>query len=215
MNFKTMLALSVAILFVSSPSWAQRDTTKTAGSSPQSTMARFEIIPMGGYVWTVSQGATYRGFAGDIDLESNGYWGVAVDINVHPFMQGRLLYRRQDTKLIFRRAGGVTEDLGDMAVEYWHIGGVKGITKGNVKPFTSLTLGGTRYVSGGEDNWKFSVLISLGAKIYLNERIGLMVAGQMPFSFTGAWLGIGTGGASLGGTGIAQFDVTAGLTVSI
>jgi hypothetical protein len=34
-----------------------------------------------------------------------------------------------------------------MAVEYWHIGAVKGMTKGNVKPFTGLTLGGTRYGS--------------------------------------------------------------------
>jgi len=169
---------------------------------------------MGGYVWTVSQGGTYNGNSGDMDLESGGFYGIAADIYAVPVLQVRLLYRRQDTKLTFKQAG-VTETLGDMSVEYWHIGGVKGIQKGKVKPYGSLTLGGTRYVVDSEDSWKFSILLSLGAKIYINPKIGLMVAGQMPYTFTDAFLGIGTGGLSIGGSGIAQFDLVVGLMITL
>jgi hypothetical protein len=87
---------------------------------------------------------------------------------------------------------------------------------GNVMPYTGLTLGATRYFADGiDDDWKFSIILSLGAKVYLNEKIGLMVGGQMPYTFTDAFLGIGTGGLSLGGYGIIQFDVVAGLIIAI
>ena len=216
MNCKTMLILIVGLLVFSSPAWAQRGSTSTSGSSPQQAPPpRVDIIPMGGYVWTVSQSATYSGFGGDMDIKSDGFWGIALDIYKVPAVQIRLLYRRQDSQLEFRRAGGITDDLGDVAVEYWHIGAVKGIQKGNVKPFTTLTLGGTRYVFDSGDDWKFSIILGLGAKIHLKEKLGLMITGQMPYSFTSAFLGIGTGGLSVGGSGIAQFDVAAGLVITL
>ena len=200
---------------LASPSWAQQDTTWTASSTPkQAKPPRLDIIPMGGYVWTVSQSATYNLTSGDMDLKNSGFYGLAVDIYAVPFMQIRLLYRRQDTQLTFKRAG-ITEDLGDIAVEYWHIGAIKGMQKGKVKPFTGLSLGGTRYAYDSGDDWKFSIILSLGAKIYLNDRIGIMATGQMPFSFTSAFLGIGTGGLSVGGSGIAQFDLGAGLIITL
>jgi hypothetical protein len=170
---------------------------------------------MGGYVWTVSRSASYNLNGGDVDLKSGGYYGIAVDIYAVFFMQVRLLYRRQDTQLVFKRGGGVTEDIGDMAVEYWHVGAVKGIQRGKVLPFTTFSLGGTRFAYDGGDDWKFSVLLGLGAKIHINEKIGLMVAGQMPLSFTDTFVGIGTGGVSLGGSGITQFDLTAGLMITL
>ena len=90
------------------------------------------------------------------------------------------------------------------------------MTNGNTMPFTGLSLGATRYiVDGFDDEWKFSIILSIGAKVYLNERIGLMVSGQMPYTFTDTFVGIGTGGFSLGGYGIAQFDVLAGLIIML
>jgi hypothetical protein len=214
-NYKIALTLIAGFLMFSSPSWAQQDTTGTVASKPKQARApRLDIIPMGGYVWTLSQSATYNLNSGDIDIKSGGFYGLAVDIYAMPFMQVRLLYRRQDSQLTFKR-GGITEELGDVAVEYWHVGAIKGMQKGKVKPFTGLSLGATRFDFDREDDWKFSIILSLGAKIYLNDKIGVMVAGQMPFSFTGAFVGIGTGGVSLGGTGIAQFDVAAGLIITL
>ena len=65
------------------------------------------------------------------------------------------------------------------------------------------------------DDWKFSIILSLGAKIYVHEKIGFMLAGQMPWTFTDAFLGIGTGGLSIGGSGIVQFDLAAGLMITL
>ena len=113
------------------------------------------------------------------------------------------------------KQAGITDDLGAIGVEYWHVGAVGGMRNGNVMPYTSLTLGTTRYILDYGDEWKFSIILSVGAKVYLNERIGLMVGGQMPFTFTNAFLGIGTGGMSIGGTGIVQLDLVAGLIIAI
>ena len=213
MNCKTTLILIVGLLIFSSPAWAQQDTTRTVARKPKPSAPRLDIIPMGGYVWTISQGAVINGFGGDIDFKSSSFYGIAVDLYAAPGIQGRLLYRRQETKLTFKRLGATTE-LADVSIDFWHIGVVKGITKGKVKPFTSFTIGGTRYGFSGESAWKFSAILGLGAKIHINEKLGLMVSGQMPFAFTGAFLGIGTGGVSVGGTGIGQFDVAAGLMIT-
>ena len=92
---------------------------------------------------------------------------------------------------------------------------VKGMQKGKVKPFTALSLGGSRFADDSGDNWYFSILVSLGAKIHLNDKIGIMGSGQMGISFTDAFAGIGTGGVSIGGTGITQFDLVAGLIITL
>lgn len=215
MNCKTMLILVVGLLIFSSPALAQQDTSGTVAYKPkQAPPPRLDIIPMYGYVWTVSQSATYNLNSGDFDFKSSDFWGIALDIYKIPVMQVRLLYRRQNTQLTFKQAG-VIQDLGDVAVEYWHIGAVKGIQKGNVKPFTAITLGATRYVYDSGDEWKFSLILGLGAKIRLNEKLGIMLSGNMPFTFTNAFLGIGGGGVSVGGTGIVQFDVAAGLMITL
>jgi len=172
---------------------------------------------MGGYVWTGSQSATYNQTSGDLDIKDSGYWGVAVDFYAVPYMQVRLLYRRQDSQLTFKRAGtGITEDIDNMSVEYLHIGVVKGIQKGKVLPFSTATLGATRFASDSfEDSWKFSVIFGLGAKIHLSDKIGIMAAGHIPISITDGFVGVSTGGLSLGGYGITQIDVTGGLVITL
>ena len=167
-------------------------------------------------MWTVSRSATYDARSGDLDLKSNEYFGIAADIYAVPAMQFRLLYRRQETQLTFKQAGtGIVEDITDMTVEFWHLGVVKGIRKGNVRPFTAFTLGGTNFKYESQSDWKFSMILGLGAKVYVHPKIGILVAGNAAVSFTDAFLGIGTGGVSVGGTGIWQFDVTGGLILTL
>jgi len=180
---------------------------------------RLEIIPIGGYVWSQSLdgfvGTTY----GKFDVKSSGFYGVAVDINARPGFQLELLWQRQDTELEFK-SGGSKQSLGDMAIEYWQIGGVTGVQRDNVMPFTGVTLGGVRVAPDqGDDAWKFGVILSLGAKVYLSERVGIRVQGRLPWIITnfGAGIGIGTGGVSagLGGSGVLQADVSGGLIVTL
>jgi hypothetical protein len=176
---------------------------------------------MGGYAWTMSMDVYANGFPGEIDLEDAAYYGAALDFNLAPpgamkVAQVRLLYRRSDTNV---QARGFTFDIPDIdaAVEYWHIGGVTGVVRGNAMPFATVTLGGTRLVAGGEDEWKFSMIFGLGVKVYSSPKFGFMLQGNWPITFTDTWGGvtIGTGGAGvgIGGTGISQLDVGGGVII--
>jgi hypothetical protein len=206
------------VLCVASTAWAQYRTTggNTYGSHPAS---KFELVPMGGYAWTMSMDV-YTGYNyGELDFSDAAYYGGALDINVNSASsktgQVRLMYRRSDGELQLR-AVGYDADV-DAAVEYWHIGGLGGLRKGKTMPFTAITLGGTRLIVGDEDDWKFSMIFGLGVKVYTSERMGLMIQGNFPITFTDSWGGVtvGTGGAgvAIGGTGVAQFDIGGGLII--
>jgi hypothetical protein len=207
MKFKSAIVLLIVCILFPSTTRAQ------GGFTFDQPTHRLEIIPMGGYVWTVSKSAVYGGFSGDVDIKNSEFYGLALDISAKPGVQARLLYRRQDSDLTFKSP--VRSESEGIGVEYWHVGGVVGMARDNIKPYSSFTLGGTRYIIDGEDEWKFSILLSLGVKIFINERIGLMVAGQMPLIITDGFVGVGTGGLSLGGTGVVQLDVVGGLIIAL
>jgi hypothetical protein len=157
-----------------------------------------------------------------VDVNDSPMWGVALDFNLpqKPGSQIELLYNRQDSDLRF---ASVTLDPieTDIAVEYWHIGGVYGVPRGNVMPFGMMTVGGTRYSSDefNEDVWKFSMIFGFGAKVYASNSVGLRVQGRFPFTIMsgGGAVGCGSGGCytSVGGTGIGQFDVSAGVMLML
>jgi len=184
-----------------------------------------EIHGFGGYVWSSSQSVTYNGTPGDLDLESSGWWGVALDFNLPAGAQAELLYTRQDTKLTYKSFPGGKQTLNKEAVEFYHVGGVyTRFSNGNVYPFTSFTLGATRFLNkeatlGDKDVWKFSIILGLGVKAHVNERFGVRAQARMPWTFvnTGVGIGVGTGGASLGvgGSGIVGFDLSGGLFVML
>ena len=178
---------------------------------------------MGGYAWTMSMDVYATGFGnGELDFSDAAYYGGALDINVSPpgsmkTAQVRLLYRRSDGDLEFRGYGQQASI--DAAVEYWHIGGVTGVMRGNAMPFATVSLGGTRLIAGGEDAWKFSMIFGLGVKVYTSPKIGIMLQGNWPITFTDTWGGVtvGTGGVGvgIGGTGISQLDVGGGLIIRL
>ena len=196
---------------------------------------KIEIHGFGGYVWSSSQTISFAPSTvpptgtGDLDLKSSPWWGVAVDINLPQGGQVELLYTRQDTDLTFKSGvPAVKEELGKVAAEFWHVGGVyTRFSNGKLYPFTSFTLGATRFMDKtantagikAEDVWKFSLTLGLGVKAHLNERLGIRAQARMPWTFltSGAGLGFGTGGVSVGvgGSGIVGFDLSGGLFLMI
>lgn len=189
---------------------------------------KLEVQFVGGYVWTVSKDGSVSdgegGYqTGSADLKNGEYWGIEVDVVIpKPGAQLALLYRRQETTLEWKQGGNVTQDVSDVAVEYWQIGMVGGVQNGKVMPFTMFTLGATHYIFDEPaigDDWNFSMIFGLGAKIYMSERIALRLQGTMPFTFTSGWAGVSCGGGgcgpSIGGSGIFQFDLTAGIAILI
>jgi len=194
----------------------RRQTSQTRMSQAQH---KVELNVFGGYRFTFSRRVCQIG-CGDMDLKDSGFWALELDINVQPYTQLALLYDRQDTQITFNSDNPTRpkETLGDVALEYWHIGGIRGVPQGNVMPFGMFTLGATRLNyknSNLSDDWFFSMILGGGAKIYASERLGIRLQARLPFTFTNTFWGVGCGGGgcgtTVGGYGVAQFDVSAGL----
>ncbi len=221
-----ILVSLVCMTLVTSPALAQRQS-RNVTTYGQQDASRADIIPFYGYSWTFSRDLAYYGTYGTGDIKDSGFWGIAIDFKI-PRQVGKqieLLYSRQDSQLEYRSP--TTKTSGDMAVEYWQIGGVYGIQQGNVLPFGSVTLGATRYIPdfsvGGvkynEDTWKFSMIFGLGAKVYTQGRFGLRIEARLPITFTSGGAGVACGGGgcytTVGGSGITQFDVSGGLIIRL
>lgn len=195
------LLLSVIVVAVmASTAWAQRPP--------------MEIHLLADYVWTTSISATVPGEGtGDLDIKDNPAFGLAFDIGIRPGTELELFYFRQDSEVTFKQLGA-TEELFESATSYYHIGVLQGFPRGNVTPFTGLTLGATSFdaqgVAGVETTWKFSFAFNAGAKIYLGEakRFGIRADGRMLATMTssnaGFWVGQG-GSVTIGGSAIWQW----------
>ena len=217
---RRLLLITTMILCVASVASAQYSTTTRSSYASSAPAHKADIILLGGYAWTMAMDV-YAGLVpGEIDMDDAGFWGIAVDVDMAPkaykTAQLRLLYRRQDANVTFRSVSGSGST--DAALEYWQIGGLGGVKRGNALPFGSVTLGGTRLIAGSEDDWKFSMIFGLGVKVYASPKIGFMIQGNWPITFTDTWGGVtvGTGGAgvAIGGTGISQLDLGGGLIFS-
>lgn len=181
------------------------------------------------YSWTSSisasvpdQDGTLQ--SGDFDIKSNPAYGLAIDIEVRPGTQVELLYQRQDSETEFRSAGigGTTETLWDVATSYYHVGALQGFRRGQWLPFTGLTLGATSFDpqgTGQDTEWKFSFGFHAGAKVYLNDRIGLRLHGRLFSSLldsgAGLWFGTGGLGVTVGGSALWQWNLGGGLVISL
>lgn len=212
-NIKSLLSTALALLIVTGPAWAQH---------------RAEVTPFVGYVFgnSVNTGLGKVGVAGEMN------YGVLVDVNVRPGGQLELSYARQDTRFTLEPFTGVKRDLTDVAVNYFQIGGLGYIEQGQAQPFMSFTVGATWYdpkqstIEDGEgrviqvsDEWRFSMILGLGAKYFMAERIGLRVQGRLYATFLDSGGGVfcGFGGCSLGlfGAGVIQGDFSGGVTIAI
>lgn len=212
---------AVLLALAASAASAQYTSQPSYGTAPAS---KADIVVLGGYAFTLSQDVYPVGVpAGEIDMDDAAFYGVALDFNVarqgDKHGQLRLLWRREDSEIVYRPyAGGGGVSI-DGAIEYWQIGGVGGMRRGNAMPFTSVTLGGTRLVGEDGDAWKFSMIFGLGVKIYTQGKFGFMIQGNWPITFTDTWGGVtvGTGGAgvAIGGTGISQIDIGGGIVISL
>ena len=179
------------------------------------------ITALGAYQW----GGTLKGYYGEARLLDAGSWGVALDIPVRPDTYVELIYTRQVTNLTYREYGvGIpAEEVFDIAVEYYQVGGLYTMAKDGPKPFGTMTIGATRFApqsSVYDSEWKFSAALGLGIIIPLSERIGIRTHARLllPFMYSGGGLWCGGGGCSIGMTGgsaIVQGDIALGLVIRI
>jgi hypothetical protein len=164
--------------------------SRSAGLPPPH---RAEFGAFGGYAWTDSResliqiGNSLQTVQADVD--DSGLWGITADFDTKRGTQAEIFYQRQDSQLTVRGTGSLDEQI-DTAVEYIQVGGLGGYPRGNVRPYGSLTLGATHFSYDSspqlqvEDEWKFSMVFGFGAKMYLNEKLGLRMDGRFPWTFT-------------------------------
>jgi hypothetical protein len=193
--------------------------------SPFTTSAQttIEITPFGGYLF----GGKVRYAQGDLNIVSNGSYGLALDFTVAPYQQVELFYTRMESTAEWRPFGfqpGVPdgEDL-KISVNYLQIGSLREFGEGNVVPFGALTLGAVIFSSPNKnynDVWRFAMSLGGGAKIFFSDKVGIRLQGRllMPMYFAGVGGYIGTGGSGLtlnSWVPILQGDFTGGLIIRL
>ncbi len=215
-SFKAHIIL---IIFLALSVMLQAQSFQPMSAKKQSSRG-IEISGMYGYQF----GGKLSAYKGDLSIMDSGNWGVTISIPVQYGMRAEIAFYRQDSHLNIRYyAGGYTERLFDMAVEYYQIGGVKELRAGKVTPYGIFTAGAVRFAPKSglyDDEWKFAVTLGLGAKINLNNRFGLRVQGTMlmPIMWAGGSLWCGTGGCSAGistGSVVIQGNILGGIFIRI
>ena len=133
------------------------------------------------------------------------------------------MWVRQDTELVIERNLGPTEELAEMAVEYFTLGAGREFGTFPVMPFVIGGVGAAVFTpkdSEFSSETKMAVTFTGGLKYYFSERVGIRIQAQllMPIQWGGGGIFCGTGGCGGtigGGTAIAQGTVGGGLIIAL
>ncbi|HEY6725994.1 MAG TPA: hypothetical protein VI197_18295 [Polyangiaceae bacterium] len=171
---------SLGVLFIPAPALAQ----------PYD----FELTPHIGYTFgggtevEASEEMQAEGAVnGELDIASAPSFGATFSSRVHGGGYGELSYSRQQTNLGLRAPGTPREELFDMSVEYFQIGGLmdfRATDYSRLAPFFMMTLGATRFAADDYgDEWRFSVVLGAGVKIAIVDRFGIRLQGRFLSTF--------------------------------
>jgi len=153
-----------------------------------------------------------------------------LSIEVAPSTHAEFSYTYMGTYGTIERGGGIPQNLGDVDVHYYQIGGVRETPVGdNVDAFGTLSFGGTTfspkndiYESNSGERYSlnnktyFSVGVGGGVKLWLSDVIGIRLQARMlmPVTWGGFYFGTGGSGATVG-SAIISGDVGGGLVFKI
>ncbi len=182
--------------------------------------AQTEIFAFGGYMMTTSVSVA----EGDLQIKDVPDYGLGVDITMRRGIQLELIWISAQTHVKIKRyPSGFTEDLFDMNVHYFQVGGVWEMGRGKARPFGAFTVGATLFDAKDatrNDEWLASMTFGGGGKFDLSKSIGIRLQARIlvPLIFSGGGLWVGTGGVGVGVgsyTPFVQFDLTAGLYIRL
>jgi len=178
--------------------------------------AQTEIFAFGGYMMTTSVSVA----EGDLQIKDVPDYGLGVDITMRRGIQLELIWISAQTHVKIKRyPSGFTEDLFDMNVHYFQVGGVWEMGRGKARPFGAFTVGATLFDAKDvtrSDEWLASITFGGGGKFDLSKSVGIRLQARIlvPLIFSGGGLWCGTGGCGVGVgsyTPFVQFDLTAGV----
>lgn len=178
---------------------------------------KYSVTPFYGYQF----GGHLAVRNGELQLDDTENYGVSLDVYHSPITTMQFLYIYQDTSLQLKNYfTGMTTELFDLTVEYFHLGGTRVLNKGGgTTSFVSGSLGATHFSpseSGYSDETLFSMSFGMGVIKEIRKNISLRIQGRllMPIQTAGGGVFCGGGGCSAhvsGGTSIMQGDITAGI----
>ena len=163
------------------------------------SQATIDISPF--YGWQMNGKVKF--WEGELKTDDNPLFGATMDVILAPGMAVRLSYSRTETNSHFRSYSGypIQDRNFNLANEYYQIGAIKYLEKGNIEPFGAFTMGAARYHEKdlNENLWRFSITAGLGVKIFFSEKIGIKIQGDfmMPMYFEGLGFYFGGGGSGL------------------
>jgi hypothetical protein len=190
------------------------------------SQGKIEITPFGGYMF----GGKMRFYEGDFKIYDAGNYGLAIDIELANDTKLELFWSQMNTTAQFKPYYGfdyLGREAFDINVGYIQIGGVREIDMDNIRPFGVMTVGTTYFKpqsKAGEyqysDDWRFSVSLGGGAKIWFTDRVGIRLQGRLllPMFWGGAGFTFGTGGSGISvgaSTSMVQGDFTGGLIIGL
>ncbi|MCT4644220.1 MAG: hypothetical protein N4A74_04470 [Carboxylicivirga sp.] len=190
---------------------AKKQTSKTG--------PRIELTPIYGY----SLNGSVNMYRAKFKMENAANFGGIVSLEIMPGTLGEFSYTRSKTTANYHDFVSGDKTNYDMAIDYFQLGMVKELKKGQVVPFGLASLGITWFnmtTHGVSDHVSFSAALGGGLKFFFSDRIGIRMQGRlllpMYFSGGGLFLGIGPGGPSSGAsisTGVlaVQGDFSGGL----
>jgi opacity protein-like surface antigen len=192
---------------------------------------KVEISPFAGYMF----GGSLNFYEGKLKADNNLNYGVAVDFKLAEDTQIELMWTQMGTTAQFEPYSGYYDfyDIKpfDMNVGYIQIGGVREMNLDQIRPFGVFTLGTTYFIPKDvtyindepvdvESQWKFSMTLGAGAKIWFTDRVGIRLQGNlmMPMFWSSTGFAVGTGGSGFyvgGGTSMVQGNFTGGLIFAL
>ena len=190
-------------------------TQPVAGQKSKSSL---QVSPYTGYV----VGGKIRVSTGDLSVNDSQNYGIFVEFPVQRQVNAEFYYSYQPTYMNFwHLRDGTTEKLFDMDVHYFMLSGhYEYPTSNNIIWFGSFGLGASIFSPKNtieySDEWRFTVNLGGGAKIFFSDIIGIRLQALMniPIQWggTGFYFGSGGGGLSVGGgSTFVQGNFLAGL----
>lgn len=202
-------------------------------SSRPAHQERIDITAMYGHMWGGNIDARLGDTNGTLRLGTAPSWFFALDIPMGPATWVELSYAHQGGELDWDVSLEGKTKLSDLSINYWQIGVVQGMPRGNIIPYASIALGAT-YISPSEDRFtiddttypldattKFSLALGVGVKAFFGEaeQIGIRASFRTLPTFyntaTGLWFGSGGASVSVGGYAIWQWEAAVGLVLRV
>jgi hypothetical protein len=158
-------------------------------------------------------GGTVQGWNSELSVKESASVGVRLGVALDEERRVELLYSLQDSEVRGYTYGRL-EAVVDLDVAYYHLTVVQDFDGVRVTPYMVGGLGLTHFSSSEgsvSSVLRFSMLGGGGVDIPLTERIGFLVDGRVYVTFVSdsTYVGVGTGGATVGFSGSAFFQAEA------